>query len=145
MNDSQNTHSYDQDQKRNSSIGRTPPSREDRLAVYSMLTGGVGILFTCCFPSGAAFGIFGIVLALMSRSASEAKEKRFNQQAVVGIILSVVALLLTCFLCYAFVQYFSVLKAFRDPVIGPQMREENPQLYNVLMQVENMFRLYYSQ
>ena len=81
----------------------------------------------------------------MSRSASEAKEKRFNQQAVVGIILSVVALLLTCFLCYAFVQYFSVLKAFRDPVIGPQMREENPQLYNVLMQVENLFRLYYSQ
>ena len=145
MNDSPNTKDYDQYPGGGSSIKSSPPSREDRLAIYSLLTGGVGILFTCCFPSGAAFGIFGIVLAIMSRNASEAKEKHFNQRAVIGIILSVIALLLTCFLCYALIQYFSLLKAFQDPIIGPQMREDNPQVYNLLMQVESLFRLYYSQ
>ena len=73
-----------------------------------------------------AFGIFGITLALLSRNASESKEKHFSRQATVGIILSVIALALTFFICFILMKYYDAL---RDPVLGPYLNE----LYNQVM------------
>ena len=127
MNDSSNTNPYyNNDSRPDPSLRRVPPSREDCLGVYSLLTGAVGVLFSCCFPSGAAFGIFGITLALLSRNASESKEKHFSRQATVGIILSVIALALTFFICFILMKYYDAL---RDPVLGPYLNE----LYNQVM------------
>ncbi|HJB08412.1 MAG TPA: hypothetical protein H9716_11225 [Candidatus Enterocloster faecavium] len=131
MNDSSNTNNhYNNDSRPDSSLKRIPPSREDRLGVYSLLTGAVGVLFSCCFPSGAAFGIFGITLALLSRNASESKEKHFSHQAMAGIILSVIALALTFLICFILLKYY---EALRDPVLGPYLNE----LYNQLMESMN--------
>lgn len=133
MNDSSNTNHYpNSDSRPDPSLKRIPPSREDRLGVYSLLTGAVGILFSCCFPSGAAFGIFGITLALLSRNASESKEKHFSHQAIIGIILSIISLALTFFICFILLKYY---EALRDPVLGPYLNE----LYNQLMESMNSF------
>ena len=118
----------------NSSKNSLPPSSEERFAVYSLLTGAVGILFSCCFPSGAAFGIFGVTLALLSRNASEAKEKHFSQKALIGLILSLISLALTFFICFLLGQYF---QALRDPEIGPYLNDIYTRLIESMDQFSN--------
>ena len=69
-------------------------------------------------------------LALLSRNASESKEKHFSHQAMAGIILSVIALALTFLICFILLKYY---EALRDPVLGPYLNE----LYNQLMESMN--------
>lgn len=109
-------------------------SQSERLGICSIVAGGVGILFSCCcFPSGLICAAVGIVLAILSRKADTREKKAFNTQAVVGIVLCVIAILLTFIACYMMIVYYSVL---RNP-------SQYPQLSGFVKQVEEtMNRLY---
>lgn len=63
--------------------------------------------------------MIGLVLALMSKNA-DLCPKRLSGRAVMGIILSSVAIGLTMFFFYSLISFYDALN---DPVMGPQINE----------------------
>lgn len=64
--------------------------------------------------------MIGLVLALMSKNADIRPKKAFLGRAVMGIILSNVAIGLTMFFFYSLISFYDALN---DPVMGPQINE----------------------
>ena len=64
--------------------------------------------------------MIGLVLALMSKNADIRPKKAFLGRAVMGIILSSVAIGLTTFFFYSLISFYDALN---DPVMGPQINE----------------------
>lgn len=94
--------------KRRPSPGQ-PPDKAQRMAVYSLLCGIVGILCVCCFPSGVPCGFLGIALAFISRDSSQAEKKKFLPNALYGLVLSCVAIFLSFVVCYGIMTYYAIL------------------------------------
>lgn len=110
--------------------GRNSTSSE-RLATCSMIAGVTGLI--CSFfylptslisssntPTGLICGVIGIILAFMSRNADISPRKSFAPRAIVGLVLSAIAIALTFFFFYALACYYDALS---DPVTGPQINE----------------------
>lgn len=96
------------------------PNKAQRLAIYSLLCGIVGVLFVCCFPSGVPCGFLGIALAFISRNNQEGSKKTFPVYAVYGLCLSILAIFLSFVICYGIMTYYSILaEPELYPGIGP--------------------------
>lgn len=111
-------------------------NQSERLGICSIVAGGVGVLFSCCFfPSGLICAAVGIVLAILSKKADTREKKAFNTHAIIGIVLCIIAILLTLAACYMMIVYYSVL---RNP-------SQYPELNEFVRQVEAMMNQIYQQ
>lgn len=116
---------------------RQGPSQSERLGICSIVAGGVGILFSCCcFPSGLICAAVGIVLAILSKKAATGEKKAFNTQAVIGIVLCVIAILLTLVACYMIIVYYNVL---RNPSQYPQLNDFVKQVEQMMNQIYDLY------
>ena len=110
-----------------------PGDAAERLAVCSIVAGGVGILFACCFPSGLICGAIGVVMAMLSRNADTREKKSLCTHAIIGLGLCAVAIGLTFLICYMWVAYYS---AIREP-------EKWPYLSQMITQFKQLFEQTY--
>lgn len=117
---------------RNTPGNNNPGDAAERLAVCSILAGGVGILFACCFPSGLICGAIGVVMALLSRNADIREKKSLCIHAIIGLVLCAVAIGLTFLICYMWVAYYS---AIREPEKWPLMSQMITQFKQLFEQV----------
>lgn len=119
----------------------------DRFATCSLIAGITGLI--CSFfylpvslisgtssPSGLICGVLGIILAIMSKRMDVRPGKPMTTRAIVGIVLSVLAILLTFFFFQMLVGYYETLS---DPVKGPQL---NDLINRVQEQLNQQFQLY---
>ena len=64
------------------------PPENTGMAVGALVTGIIGIVFSCCCGVGIVPGIIGLILALVDRS----RIKRFSGVALGGLICSIIAI-----------------------------------------------------
>lgn len=114
----------------------------DRYATCALIAGITGLI--CSFfylpvslissassPTGLICGVVGIVLAIMSKKADVRPGRSMTTRALIGIILSILAIILTFFFFQILVNYYEIL---RDPVRGPQLNDMINQIQNQLNQ-----------
>lgn len=103
----------------------------DRYATCALIAGITGLI--CSFfylpvslmsgtssPTGIICGALGILLAIMSKKMDVRPGHPMTSRAIVGIILSVLAIVLTFFFFQMLVSYYETLS---DPVKGPQLND----------------------
>lgn len=74
------------------------------LATVSLVMGIIAVVTSCCFYTVFLFGGLGLIFGLLSRT-----EGRFTGQAKAGVILSIVALVLTAALWCGVLWFLSKL------------------------------------
>ena len=93
-----------------SNLSQTPGFKSERFAMCSVVAGVVGMLCACCcFPSGIVCAAVGIVCAILSKQRDERAKKAFTGTAITGIVLCVIAALLTFAMCYMIILYYEIL------------------------------------
>ena len=118
----------------------------DRLATCSLIAGVTGLIcsffyipwslvYNTSLSVGLICGIIGIIMALMSRKADIKEKKSFSTRAIVGLVLSALAIALTFFFFSALAQYY---EALRDPVNGPKINELMNRVQEQLNQQMNL-------
>lgn len=119
----------------------------ERFATCALIAGITGLI--CSFfylpvslisgassPSGLICGVLGIILAIMSKKADVRPGRPMTARAIVGIVLSILAIALTFFFFQMLVSYYEILS---DPVKGPQL---NDMINRVQEQLNQQFHLY---
>lgn len=107
------------------------PTHPERLAICSIIAGITGMICSLFYlpaslisstnsSTGLICGILGIVLAIMSRSVDANGKKHFSSRAIIGIVLSAIAIAMTFFFFYLLSYYYEIL---RDPQLGPKFNE----------------------
>lgn len=107
--------------------GQMPPlpSMSPVLATWSVILGGLGLLGDCfCFPvfsiwdlpAGLFFGPLGIACAFISK-----KGKPFSQQAQLGLILSVIAIVCGLVMSFFIIFIYDIMDT--DTVLGQSLRQ----------------------
>ncbi|MCC8025268.1 MAG: DUF4190 domain-containing protein [Clostridium sp.] len=118
----------------------------DRYATCALIAGITGLI--CSFfylpaslisgassPTGLICGVLGIILAVMSKKVDVRPGRPMTTRAIVGIVLSVLAIVLTFFFFQMLVGYYETLS---DPVKGPQL---NDLINRVQEQLNQQFHL----
>ncbi|WP_324293178.1 DUF4190 domain-containing protein [Lacrimispora defluvii] len=73
-------------------------SKQNNMALASLIMGIIGIVTSCCCFGGLIFGSLGIVFALLSKT-----QDRFEGNAVAGLITSIIGLVFTAIVFILFV------------------------------------------
>lgn len=73
-------------------------TKQNNMALASLIMGIIGIVTSCCCFGGLIFGSLGIVFALLSKT-----QDRFEGNALAGLITSIIGLVFTAIVFILFV------------------------------------------
>ncbi|HIX14845.1 MAG TPA: sodium:solute symporter [Candidatus Hungatella pullicola] len=109
------------EENQTNNVPKTPDPRTV-WATWSLILGGFGLISNCIcapiwsLPAGLYFGLGGIACAVLSK-----KGRPFTQQAQLGLILSVIAVICGLLMCGAIIFVYDIMDT--DTVFGEYFRQ----------------------